>query len=401
MGKDSHLFHDHAPQRKVVALMKGDVPLNWNMLRWFQSNRPPRWGLTVIGSMLLNPWEQIRRLKPDGLLMHANLWDELPADIAEGIPKVGLITQSFCDVDQPMVVTDETCAASLVVNHLSEAGFRHFAYLGFEGFKSSKEKETGFRRAAVGVGGTCEVYDESLFPVSFKDNARKKRRLTDWVKGLCKPVGIFAQNDMWATVLVEVCLQAGFRIPEEIAVVGMDNDLVVCEGCEIPISSVVPDLAGIGYRAQVMLETLMSGETPSARMVPVPPLSLEIRTSSDVRMAKNVPLACAYDFIRREALSGIGVCDVVTASGTARRSLERIFRRQIGRSILQEIQRIRLENAMKLLHGSDEILKVIADQSGFSSVEQMSIQFKKEYGAAPAVWREQNRAGSMQLSPDR
>jgi LacI family transcriptional regulator len=176
-------------------------------------------------------------------------------------------------------------------------------------------------------------------------------------------------------------------VPEEVAVVGVDNDEVLCELSDPPLTSVVPDAAGIGYAAAVLLDGLMAGQTPPANPILVAPLGIITRGSSDVLALEDRQLVAGLRFLRGNAFRRIDMSEVAKAAGLSRRALERRFRLEIGRSPKAEVIRLRIERAKELLHETDWPLAEIAEKTGFTHGEYLHAVFTRKTGMTPGVFR--------------
>ncbi len=208
-----------------------------------------------------------------------------------------------------------------------------------------------------------------------------------WIKTLPKPLGVMTGNDPRGIQLLDACRRAGVAVPEEVAVVGVDNDELVCELAYPPLSSVVPDAARIGYEAAALLDRLMKGETAPAAMQTIPPEGLAIRQSSDVTAIADPRLADALRFIRERTCDGIGVDDVLDHLAVSRSVLQRLFRKHCDRTILDTITGVRITHVKQLLTETDMPLADIARRAGFSYMEYLSSTFRRQTGWTLSAFR--------------
>ncbi|MDZ4199636.1 MAG: substrate-binding domain-containing protein [Kiritimatiellia bacterium] len=381
--------------RRVVALINGNHTFGRDLIAWLDAHKPPHWRLVVTGFLMLNPWLQLKRLNPHGILIQISIKDHLPGEICQQVPLVALGRPAVVGTSHPVVATDDRKVAERVVEHFLEMGLKQLAFLGHPDEGISMYREAALRDIVKAAGLSCGFHNDIMNITSVRSDAARVARLVKWLKSLPKPVGLFAHNDAQASFLMEVCLQAGFRIPDEIAVVGVDNDPIICEGCEIPISSVSHDVPEIARQGRDLLDALMEGTAVPQTTIDVPPLSLVVRRSSGLHSIQPVPLTLACEFIRRMAWTGIGVRDVVSAACISRRTLERAFREKMGCSIHEEIQRVQMDHARELLHGTDRLIKEIAMACGFPDVKRFGTLFKKVHGCSPAVWRAGDHASDI------
>jgi LacI family transcriptional regulator len=210
-----------------------------------------------------------------------------------------------------------------------------------------------------------------------------------WLNDLPKPIGIMACNDARALHLLNACHQTGILVPEEVAVVGVDNEEIFCELCNPALSSVAPDAKRIGYQAAELLDQLMSGQSPPSRRILIDPLHVVTRRSSDTLAIKDRSVATALRFINEQALHGCTVTNVVNFVRVSRSFLERRFRQYLKRSPQAEIRRVQVSRIKQLLTETDFTLERISELSGFEHPEYMSVVFKRLIGQTPGQYRKQ------------
>jgi LacI family transcriptional regulator len=210
-----------------------------------------------------------------------------------------------------------------------------------------------------------------------------------WIQSLPKPVAIMSCNDVRGLHVLDACSRAGVLVPEEVAVLGVDDEDTMCELCSPPLSSVAPNPEGIGYAAAELLETLMSGQRPGQERISVRPIRVSCRQSSDTMAVADWAVASAARYMREPASQGCGVKDVLAKVHMSRAALEKRFRKHLNRSPKQEIRRIRLERIKQLLVETDLTLERIAELAGFEHPEYMSVLFKRETGQTPGRYRNQ------------
>jgi LacI family transcriptional regulator len=300
------------------------------------------------------------------------------------------------DPDLPFVGTEEAVVARLAVDHFLERGFRRFAYCGCTATGQGNDRARCFAGLVAQAGfacaiaqppegtGACEEHD----PPGLLDRPAGIR----WLRSLPKPVALLACNDVCGQQVLVTCREAGLAVPAEVAVLGVDDDDVVCELAEPRLSSVVPDTQRIGYEAAALLGRLMAGQRPAATLL-VPPRGLAARGSTDVLAVPDPELATALAFIRRHACEGITVEDVLKAVPLSRRALERRFADHFRRSPKGEILRVQLEQVKQLLADTDLSLAQIAARTGFRHAEYLSVVFKEKTGQTPSRFRAAQRRG--------
>jgi LacI family transcriptional regulator len=196
-----------------------------------------------------------------------------------------------------------------------------------------------------------------------------------------------ACNDIRGQQVLTACRAIGVAVPDEVAVLGVDNDEVLCDLADPPLSSIIPDTRRIGYEAAACLDRMMCGEPPPGPTTVIPPLGVVTRRSTDVLAVDDRALAHAARFIRERACEGITVQDILDGIPLSRSVFERRFLKTFGRTPKAEIVRTQLRRVMQLLAETDLPLKQIADRTGFEHPEYMSAAFKKRTGLTPGVYR--------------
>ncbi|HVU27214.1 MAG TPA: DNA-binding transcriptional regulator [Verrucomicrobiae bacterium] len=293
----------------------------------------------------------------------------------------------------PCILTDNAAVSRLCFEHLKERGFRHFAFCGFNGADYSDERRDGFIELVKQAGLRCHVYTDGREPnkadtaqyegLGLKDGGL----VADWIKKLPKPIGVMACNDMRGQQVLDACRAIGVASPEEIAVIGADNDEVICNLSDPPLSSVIPDTERIGYEAAILLSQMMTGRKKPSPEIFIEPKGIATRRSTEVLAMEDRQIIAAARFIREHACEGIDVNDVLRAVPMSRSTLDRRFIKILGRSPKNEILRIRLNRVKQLLAETDFPLSLIAEKVGFEHVEHLSRIFKNRVGNTPSVFR--------------
>lgn len=282
----------------------------------------------------------------------------------------------------PRVDTDNRVLCRLIVDHFRERGYRQFAYVGDPRHEWSGWRETHFLEG-LGTRAECRVYQFS------ESNSQAGERLRKWLGDLPRPTALFACNDACGKIVLEACEVAGISVPDQIAVLGVDDDEILCMCCRPPLSSVAPDTEGIGFlAAQTLHEQLRSGGTSVGERL-LRPLAIRSRQSTDATAVADWHVSQALRFIHANATQNLRVDHVVAQAQTSRRFLEERFRAVVGRPIHTEILRVRLETAQRLLTTTDLPLKTIAERAGFRRADYLSAMFRKLLGMPPSAYRQQ------------
>jgi len=212
------------------------------------------------------------------------------------------------------------------------------------------------------------------------------------LSGLRKPVAVMSCVDMRAFQAIGAAQSVGLLVPEEVALIGVNNDAIRCELSYPPLSSVAPNAFQSGYHAAEMLDRMMAGAPPGARELLIEPLGVVTRPSSDILAIDDKTMANALGFIRERACHGTNVEQVMRAAFASRSQLEKKFRRFLGRSPQAEIRRVQVAKIRQLLVETDFPLKKIADLTGFEHVEYMCVVFKRLTGESPGGYRKKTQA---------
>ncbi len=289
--------------------------------------------------------------------------------------------------------TNSAAIGRMAAEHLVGRGLRHFAFCGFVGCAWALHREEAFCRYLKERGYHCLPHQIDLAnwmqrPGWIENWEDEQPILMRWLKSLPKPVGLMACNDICGREVLQACAAAGLRVPDDVAVVGVDNDELMCELSSPSLSSVALDLEKAGYEAARLLDNLMSGQLTGGHLVHVEPVYVVSRLSTEVIVQDDTHIASALRFIRNHAARPIGVPDVVEHLGVSRRTLERKFSRALGRSIAAEITQSRLERAKRLLLETDMPSHRVAVGAGFGSVKTFNRVFRRAAGVPPRSFRQ-------------
>ncbi len=320
------------------------------------------------------------------------------AILETGLPTIALdLSSSQLAAENPLarlseVASDSRQAAVMAAEHLLERGFSRFGFVGVPGRMWSERREQGFCQR-ISDGG----YDPLVYPLPRNRRdcrwERELERLSRWLSDLPKPIGVMACNDDRGRQVLEACRAAGLLVPEQIAVVGVDNDELLCDLADPPLSSVALNAEAGGYRVAALLDDMMSGRQRGKQSLVVEPLHVVVRRSTDIVALDDADVAAALRFLHDNATAPIGVADVVRHVQMSRRTLEIRFQEAVGRTVHGEIQRVRLERAKQLLTETDLPIPRIAEATGYGSASYLGQVFRQTLGTTPARFRRQIRTG--------
>jgi LacI family transcriptional regulator len=277
-------------------------------------------------------------------------------------------------------------AGRLAAEHLLERGFQRFAYCGYAGRLWSQRRQEGFSERLQEACYSCEVYDPPRSAARQNWN-REWPLVQDWLRSLTKPVGIMACNDVRGRQILDVCLLSGLKVPEDVAVIGVDDDDLLCDLADPPLSSVAFDAEESGYRAAEHLAKLMQEGSQRRELILVEPLRINTRRSTDVFAVEDAQVAVAVRFIRDNARRPIGVEDVVEQTPLSRRTLEIRFQQHLGRGIREKIQQVRLGLVQQFLSETELPIGKIAEIAGFNQLDYLCRVFRRETGMTLIQYR--------------
>ncbi|MFH1195029.1 MAG: DNA-binding transcriptional regulator [bacterium] len=315
--------------------------------------------------------------KPDGIIMRDTL---IPKELLKlKIPTILAIHCSKYPRDLAVIKTDSNAIAKMASEHLLSKGLQNFAFCGFKNFDWSNERGCYFDYFIKEAG--CKIYNY-IQPKSVKkiDWKNEQQHVSNWIKTLPKPIGIFACNDDRGQHILEVCKMINIKVPDDVAVIGVDNDPMICEIGDPPLTSIALNVESAGYNSAQLLSELMSGEKMTGQQILVSPTNIIQRQSSDILAVDDADVSAALRFIRANARNKILVKDIVKATRIGRRTLEQRFGKTIHSSIYNEIRRVRVEMISQMLIETDMPVSQITSLFNFTDVEHISRYFKKEKG---------------------
>ncbi len=352
---------------------------------YHQENTPrdnlPDWMEGWNGDGIIGRFESIKLLeKIRGLNIPAV--DVFGLHQVEGIPSFG---------------NHARAAAEMGAAHLLERGFEHFAFCGLRGLHDSDRCEEEFVDYLQERGykvHQLELPQSDNIRNSFDAESRgfkNEEVIARWIKPLPKPLGLMACYDLLAQQVLNACNQHEIAVPDDVAVIGADNDEILCELSDPPLTSIDPDARRIGYEAAALLERMIQGKQPPQQPILFPPSRIVVRRSTDVLALGDRMVATAVQYIREHAREGISVEDVLRQVPLSRSTLERRFAKYLGRTPKAEILRVQLAHVKQYLSGTDYKLSEIAELCGFSHVENMFHFFKAKTGITPGQFRDKSK----------
>lgn len=334
---------------------------------------PPHW---------LGDWDG------DGIITRVSTPEMIEATERHHIPLVELNDRS--EVDRAHIRSDDAAIGALAARHLIERGFQHFAFCGFDFEAWSRRRAEAFAKTVSLEGFECQTFNSPWMDLA-NPWEQDQQAIATWLSALPKPCGVLTCNDLRGQHVLAVCSTLELSVPEEIAVIGVDNDELLCQFCQPPLSSVIPNAEAVGFLAAERLSRRMKGETRHENSQMVQPTGIATRLSTDVVAIDHPEVAAALAYIRQNACDGLTVDQVLQNVAVSRSTLERQLRRYLGRTPQQEIRNVQLKRVRELLVTTDMAAEQIAHRAGFDHPEYMHYVFKRDLGMTPGQYRQSVR----------
>jgi LacI family transcriptional regulator, galactose operon repressor len=383
------------PERRSIEIIQYAEPLPLavmfrGVLEYSRTRTPWSVRLRPLDEPML--LQRVRRSRADGFIAFLTNPEVAKALIALRKPLVQFHSSMPQEI-APIVEVDNHRVGELGAEHLLAGGHRHLAFCGNRTLWSNQRADA-FVRTAAEFGQTCHVLGtgKGCAPLPRTQKARQ-RALKGWLKSLPRPIGVMACRDGLAQMLISACRQLALRVPEDVSILGVNNDEAACEFGPLPLSSVDPNVHRQGYEAARLLDGLMNGQTPPAEPVIVEPRGVVSRRSTDAIAADDPVFSQALQFIREHATDEIDVDDVVAAVPMSRSTLTRRFREKLKRGPGEEIRRVRLERARELITWTGLPLADVAAKCGFEHISHLSRVFRKAFDLPPGEYRRRHRGG--------
>lgn len=340
------------------------------------------------GSRISARPSDLKQAQIDGVITRELPAPEMSQILELGVPVI-VASHMTQEPHLPSIMTDCTEIGVLSAQHFLDRGFSHFGYCGLEEMFWSSRRAASFSGVLAGAGFEVHPYEQ---PRSRSDRhwGRELFIMARWLEQLPKPVAVMACTDDRARDLVEACELAGLNVPEDVAILGVDNDDLVCDLAGVPISSVALNLQKAGFEAAELLATLMAGKPAGPQEVTVEPTHVEVRRSTDILAMEDRRVARAVEFIHRHVQEPLLVSEVARAVALPERDLFDRFQRTLGRSVHEEITRVRMERICWLLENTTLSMLEIALSMGLPDDKHLSRYFRRRKGATPAAWRREH-----------
>lgn len=330
----------------------------------------------------------------DGIICRHPLPTVLEEARLRGIPCVDLEDIPRVIPGIPKVRPDNRAVGHAGAEHFLDRGFKHLAFCGFNNEDWATERRAGFAEALSLVGRNCAIFETAQSAQLTPDwDLAEQKRIRDWIEGLPRPLGIMACNDLRALQVISAVHDLGCRVPDEIAVLGANNESVRAELAHPPLSSVPLNTSEWGFHGARLLHALLEGREVEP-LVFVEPLQVAVRRSTDALAIEDASVVKALELINEEACANIRVEDIAQRLNVSRSLLERRFRKFLRRTPQDEIRQTKMRRAKELLIETDKTLAEIAELTGFEHPEYFSVMFKRLVGENPRDFRQRNKVSA-------
>ena len=329
----------------------------------------------------------------DGIISHTARGLDVAGLSTKRLPVVELFPVPKSGV--PLVRPDEEEIARQAVEHFLDRGLQHFAFFCADSGNWVDWRRQAFERLLHSRGLSCHV-----FPVPSTQQSGRRRRLIDdrrvvrWLRELPQPCGLLCATDSHAVQLTRCCRTAGLLVPDQIAVLGVDNDPVLCAVCFPRLSSIELGSARIGYKAAALLDRMIRGHLPPKKGVCIEPQGVTARESTDILAIDDLEMAQAVRMIRERSCRHLRVAQLAEELGLSRRAFEQRFQKALHRNPKQEIMRYQMERAKSMLSNTDLPMSKLAKECGFKSVAYFSRAFRRQFSLTPRDYRRKHRVSS-------
>lgn len=385
-------------RRHVALIVETSRAYGRNVLRGISKfvRQDPRWSVRLQDRGLNDPLpDWLMRWQLDGVIARVETAELAEALLRLKLPVINLSAMSPVD-HFPTIDTDDTAVAKMAFAHFAERGFRNLAFCGYAGAKWSDMRRNQF----LSMAEDSQIECHEFIPQKRRPRQRKpetlaletsglvqERRLIAWLKSLPAPTAILAGNDLRGRQILGLCRELDIAVPDQLSVLGVDNDELLCDLTDPPLSSIAPDCERIGLNAASALDAMMNRPRHRPTNEFIPPIGIATRKSTDALAIDEPLIVRAVQFIREHACEGIGVPDILRNVPLSRSKLERGFKQHLGRAPKAEILRLQIERAKELLRGTDLQLPEISNRCGFRHPEYFNALFREKNGMPPGRFR--------------
>lgn len=325
----------------------------------------------------------------DGIIGRFSSKEVAAVALRANVPIVNVLVDEH-DLKLPLVHVDDAAVGRLAAKYLLDRGFKNFGFVERKGARWSDTRKNAFIKTIAAEGFKCGTLAVTVFPNMPGGWDQFVSEAADWLTAQPKPLGLMLCYDLIGPMLTQACRRAGLAVPEEVAMIGVDNDQPICAICDPPLTSVCANHEEVGYQGAALLDQLMSGQKPPKQSILLPPGAVMVRGSTAGAVIEDSVISTALRLIREHACAGLQVQELCKHVSISRSVLQRRFLEIMGHSLHEEILQTKLRKAQELLRETELPLKVIADKAGFTHVEYLGAVFKTRLGTTPARYRSQS-----------
>ncbi len=336
-------------------------------------------------------YEDLEKLGADGIIFSTRTPERIEAIRATGLPAISISNNPGKGF--PCVVTDDVEVGRMGARHFLERGFVNFAFVGSDKELWEIHRRRGFEEAIAERCPSCYFFRDEK-DADFDMDHRTADELEAWLKNLPRPLAVMAADDGRALHVLEACHDLGISVPSEVAILGVDNTIVVCDSLLPSLSSVAQNNERVGWEAAALLDRMLQGKDPGEHDIVIPPREVVTRMSSDVIAVDDPGLGRALAFIHANLAEPISVDQIARAAGVSKSFLEKRIRVHLGTTITGIIRDQRLKAAMKLMVETPMLLKEIAEATGFRRPTYFCNVFHEVMGESPRQWRARHQPGA-------
>ena len=350
---------------------------------WHLFSSPP--SLQGVGESALT-LHSLRGWNGHGIIAATNDVDELRIARGMGIPVVNLAGGTAKSHGIPRVMINHFAAGRLAADHLLDRGLEHLAFFGWKDLWYSDQRRLGFVARAAESGVTCEIFLRTAREESGLSWTRRIAGPAEWLASLPGPSGVFAVHDYRSQLLVEACQEAALRIPEDIAVIGMDNDETICEHSVPTLTSVSRNSEKVGWEAAALLHRMMQGQPPPGHDLFIEPEGVISRQSTEMLYCSDPLTGRAVNYMRENLKQRFNIVAIADCLGVSKRNLETHFRESFGTSPHEFLTRLRVRQAQALMKLQPKrTQQSIAKECGFGTMPTFYSAFRRVTGQSPST----------------
>ncbi len=340
-------------------------------------------------------YEELATAGAEGIILYTRNPEKIEAIQRTGLPAVS-ISSDLGNFNLPTVTSDDVEVGRTAGRHFLERGFVNYAFTGSSEVSWEIHRRQGFEEIAAALGFRCHFFRDEKIGNSETDR-RTAQELATWLKDLPRPIAIMGADDGRALHVLEACNDMGIAVPREIAIVGVDNNVLVCDSLLPSLSSVAQNTERVGWEAAALLDSILQGKEMGTPQIVIPPRGVVTRMSSDIMAVDDEALGRALTFIRDHLAEQFSIEQLARVAGVSRSSLEKRFRARLGVTTTDMIRDQRLRRAKMLMVETTMPLKAIAEAAGFRRATYFSNVFRDQMGESPGQWRARHEATARRM----